>query len=62
MWWGQYASTTEDRDRRELQDIVRNLGSTPGMLAHWKDSPVTRPLIDKDFARFVDGILLDPDR
>ena len=58
MWWGQYASTTEIRDRRELRDIVSNLGGTPGMLTHWQESPVTRPLIDKDFAKFVDNILI----
>jgi hypothetical protein len=57
MWWGQYASTTEDRDRQELRYIVRNLGGTPGMLDHWKNSPVTRPLIDRQFAQFVDEIL-----
>ncbi len=57
MWWGQYASTTEERDNSELAYVIQSLGSTPGMLAHWRDSPVTRPLIDRNFVAFVDDIL-----
>ena len=58
MWWGQYASSTAARDREELKYIIGNLGSTPGMLEHWKHSPLSRPLIDREFAAFVDSILL----
>jgi hypothetical protein len=57
MWWGQYASTTEARDRQELEHIVSNLGGTPGMLQHWKESPLSRPLLDRNFVAFVDGVL-----
>jgi hypothetical protein len=57
MWWGQYASTIHRRDRRELEHIIATLGGTPGMRAHWEKSPLTRPLLDRRYVRFVDGIL-----
>jgi len=60
MWWGQFASTTEDRDRSELREIIGNLGRTPGMLETWRTSPLARPLIDRRFAAFVDDILGAP--
>ena len=57
MWWGQYASTTEIRDKKELEHIVANLGGTPGMRAHWENSPLSRPLLDADYVAFVDAVL-----
>jgi hypothetical protein len=57
MWWGQYASTTESKDNKELDHIIAKMGSTPGMLAHWKNSPLSRPLLDPEYVKFVDVIL-----
>lgn len=57
MWWGQYASTTEEKDQKELEHIVESLGGTPGMRSHWEESPLSRPLLDEDFVKFVDKIL-----
>ena len=57
MWWGQYASTTDTKDKRELEHIIASLGGTPGMRAHWEKSPLSRPLLDRDYVKFVDGIL-----
>ena len=57
MWWGQYASTTEDKDRKELEKIIEKLGGTPGMREHWENSPLARPLLDADYVAFVDEVL-----
>lgn len=57
MWWGQYASTTESKDNEELENIIAKMGSAPGMLAHWKKSPLTRPLLDPEYVKFVDTLL-----
>ena len=62
MWWGQYASTIHSRDRKELEHIIANLGGTPGMQAHWENSPLTRPLLDREYVKFVDAILAGPDK
>lgn len=57
MWWGQYASTTESNDRRELENIIQALGGNPGMRSHWENSPLSRPLLDPGFVKFVDKAL-----
>jgi hypothetical protein len=57
IWWGQYASTIEKRDRKELEHIIEIVGGTPGMRLHWEESPISRPLLDEDFVNFVDQIL-----
>jgi hypothetical protein len=57
IWWGQYSSTTEKRDRKELEYVIENLGGTLGTRLHWKKSPISRPLLDEGFVKFVDKIL-----
>ena len=57
MWWGQYASTTEAKDRKELENVIAALGSTPGMREHWENSPLSKPLLEPDYIEFVDSIL-----
>jgi len=57
MWWGQYASTNAAKDRIELENIVANLGGTPGMRKHWKNSPLSRPLLDTEYVKFVDDVM-----
>lgn len=57
MWWGQFASTTEEKDQKELQNVIANLGGTPGLKSHWHSSPLSRPLLDKEFVGFIDEIL-----
>jgi hypothetical protein len=60
MWWGQFASTTEEKDQKELQNVVANLGGTPGLKSHWHRSPLSRTLLDKEFVGFIDEILGAP--
>jgi len=57
MWWGQYASTTDSKDGKELEHIIAINGGLPGMRAHWENSPLSRPLLDSDYVKFVDAIL-----
>lgn len=57
MYWGQYSSTTEERDLSELENVIGGLCSAPGMKLSWETSPLTRPLLQKDFVAFVDAVL-----
>jgi hypothetical protein len=57
MYWGQYSSTTEERDLKELENVIAALCSTPGMKLSWETSPLNRPLLQEDFVTFVDGIV-----
>jgi hypothetical protein len=42
----------------ELAHIVeKNVGGIPGMRSHWEESPISRPMLDEDFVKFVDKIL-----
>jgi hypothetical protein len=60
MWWGQYASSHEGKDRKELENVIESLCRTPGMRSSWENSPLIRPLLDKEFVSFVDKILSGP--
>ena len=57
MWWGQFASTIQGSDLKELENIVAGVGGIPGMREHWEHSPLSRPLLDERFVKFVDGVL-----
>ncbi|MEP1472452.1 MAG: hypothetical protein ABJK25_15895 [Halieaceae bacterium] len=56
MWWGQWASTTESSDMKEIEHVVAVLGGLPAMREHWETSPVSRPVLDTDFVKFVDEL------
>lgn len=57
MWWGQFASTHEQRDREELAHVIAGMASTPGMMDSWENSPLIKPLLDDAFVKFVDEVL-----
>ena len=57
MWRGQYACTTESKDMKELEHIVATMGGIPSMRAHWENSPISRPMLDSDYVKFVDAVL-----
>ena len=57
MWWGQNSSTHYDEYLSELEHVIAALCEAPGMRSSWEKSPLIRPLIDEDFAIFLDNIL-----
>jgi hypothetical protein len=59
LHWGQYSSTKEKRDLLELENLIRDLYSSPLYFYCWQNSPWVKPIIETDFVNFVDGLLLD---
>ena len=57
MYWGQFASTTHEKDLRELEHVISGLLEMPGMRYSWETSSHTRPLLEPAFVEFVDRIL-----
>ena len=57
LHWGQYSSSKEERDKLELENLIRGLYSTPAYNYWWKNSPWVKPVIEQDFVRFVDALL-----
>ena len=57
MYWGQFASTTHDKDLQELEHVISGLLDMAGMRNTWETSPLTRGLLEPAFVEFVDSIL-----
>ena len=55
--WGQFSSTTEERDLTDLENLVRRLYRTPPYDYCWKHSPWAAPILDQEFVQFVDDLL-----
>ena len=62
LHWGQYASSKSIEDIRELTNLVANFYTLPAIRYAWENSPFARPLLDREFVAFVDGILAESDR
>ena len=57
LHWGQYASTTKESDVEELRNVISGFYRNPGVRVCWEKSPWARPVLEKDFVKFVDEIL-----
>ena len=61
LHWGQFTSTTEQKDLNELGNMVQVFYTMPPVRESWNHSPV-KPLLDPPFVRFVDTILAECDK
>ena len=57
MYWGQWNTTHDPKDLRELKHVMTKLYSLPGVRHTWDVSPVGKVFMDEDFVAFVDGVL-----
>ena len=57
LHWGQFTSTTEERDLEELRSMVRKFYAAPNVRLFWEKSPVVKSLLDQPFVDFVDEVL-----
>ena len=55
--WGQYASSTSDKDVQELRNLIHTFYRTTYMQVCWETSPSAKPIMDPKFVDFVDSIL-----
>lgn len=62
LHWGQFTSTTEERDLQELRHMIKNFYTIPWVRASWERSPAVKPLLDAPFVEFVEEILQEWDR
>ena len=56
LHWGQFASSKDEQDYLELENVIKNQYGMAPMQYSWKNNPVIDQL-DPNFRRFVDGIL-----
>ncbi len=59
LHWGQYASTTTQKDIDELKNVVKIFYSNPGVHKIWSNSPFAKPALESDFVNFVEEVLRD---
>ena len=59
LHWGQYASSTSEKDINELRNLVSTFYRFPYMQACWELSPAGRTILDPDFVDFVGNVLAD---
>ena len=57
MYWGQWNTTHDPKDLRELEHIISKIYSIPGVRHTWDMSPLGKVLMDEHFVEFVDGVL-----
>jgi hypothetical protein len=57
MYWGQWNTTHDPKDLRELEHVTVKLYSLPGVRHTWDISPVGKVFLDDEFVAFVDNIL-----
>ena len=57
MYWGQWNTTHDPKDLRELEHVITKLYSLPGIRHTWDNSPVGKVFMDQGFVNFVDGVL-----
>ena len=55
--WAYHKERVTAEDRKELENVIASLCAAPGMRSSWEESPLIRPLIDENFAKFVDETL-----
>lgn len=59
LHWGQYASTMDERDRQELQNLIQTWYATAPIKYQWDNSPIAKPIMHKPWIDFVDSVLHD---
>jgi hypothetical protein len=59
--WGQFASSTSERDVAELRNLAGAFYTLPAMRYSWDNSPVVKPLLEPAFVAFVGQVLADAD-
>jgi hypothetical protein len=57
LYWGQWISSHEQRDLKELEHIICSMFKLPGFRHTWDVSPLGKIIMDEDFVKFVDGVL-----
>jgi len=57
MYWGQWNTTHDPKDLRELENVITKYLSMPGPRHTWDVSPVGKVFMDEGFVEFVDGLL-----
>ena len=56
-YWGQWKSSHEATDLKELEHVITLLFALPGVRHTWDISPLGKVLMDEDFVAYVDEIL-----
>ena len=59
MWtyWGNWVSSREARDLAELEHVISEVLSVPGVRYTWENSPIAKPFLDEPFVEFVDNLV-----
>jgi hypothetical protein len=57
LHWGQYASSMDERDRQELQNLIRNWYATAPIKYQRDNSPIAKPIMHQPWIDFVDSVL-----
>jgi hypothetical protein len=57
LHWGQYASTMDEGDRQELQNLIQTWYATAPIKYQWDNSPIAKPIMHKPWIDFVDSVL-----
>jgi hypothetical protein len=61
LHWGQYNTTSTEKDLEELRHIIGGLYSLPAINYAWNNSPYGKQEFEEDFVRFVDSIIQSED-
>lgn len=57
LHWGQYSTTSTERDMMELRNIISSFYSQPAILYSWENGPFGKIMFDDDFVAFVDSLI-----
>lgn len=57
LHWGQFSTTSTDKDREELRHIIGVFYSLPAIKHAWNNSPFGKVFFESDFVEFVDSII-----
>ncbi len=60
LWlhWGQFSTTKTAADDLELKNIVTRFYNVPAFRYAWENSMGTRPVMDAEFVKFIDSVLV----
>jgi hypothetical protein len=62
LHWGQFTSTHNDADRKEIEHLIEVFYTLPGVRRSWDNSPLARPHLDPEYQKFVDDIIARVDK
>ena len=60
LHWGQFASSKNEADLEELQNVVNGYYRIPYVNYSWENGPYAKLLLEPRFVEFVDRILAEP--